>query len=260
MSRIAIIFKAVLVMRGPQNFLGGKLFARIIRASPRPVRKWMALRILALSPHYFFAPAAGEHKRMAAGRARLIDDLVAPHISATSVVLDYGCGPGYAAKAASKRAKTLYAVDISDGALEAARTLNGAANIVYLNAADMARVPTGSIDLVYSFALVQHVGNAILGEILAGLHRVLKPDGKMILHVLIDAADGRTEAEWRGDASLAGKMRLRYSLHCFDRSEGEIRDLISAGGFEIREIVPAAGRTAADADIAAQHLVYASRP
>ena len=99
------ILKYALVRRGHQNFLGGRLFSTLIQLTPSPMRRWAALRIVGLSPHYFYGPADREHNRLTTSRRGLISDLVAPLCSPESVALDYGCGPGYAAKAVSAKVR-----------------------------------------------------------------------------------------------------------------------------------------------------------
>lgn len=253
--RIRTTLTTALVMRGPQNFLGGAGFSRLIRLSPRGLRRNVALRLLALSPHYYFGPAEAEDRRMTASRERLIADIVAPHIDGASVVIDYGCGPGYAARAAALRAASVVAVDISDGVLAAAAVLNGAPNIRYQHASEA--LPRA--DLAYSFAVAQHIADDALGPVLNRLFAALKPGGLLILHVVIDGEGWRTEQEWRDDASTAGRLKLKLGLHCFSRDRAGVERLVTGSGFAIEAIERAGERSTADSDIAGQHLVYARK-
>jgi 2-polyprenyl-3-methyl-5-hydroxy-6-metoxy-1,4-benzoquinol methylase len=109
---------------GSQNFLGAHWVEQAIGRCPARIRKHIALRFLALSPHYFYArDIRAEDARNRASRQRLAETLVPPRLSAGARVLDYGCGPGYLAYAVAAQAGHVDAVDISRGVLASARVL-----------------------------------------------------------------------------------------------------------------------------------------
>jgi SAM-dependent methyltransferase len=64
-------------------------------------------------------------------RQTVADDLIAPHLTLGSRVVDYGCGTGYLAAAVARQVARVDAIDISRGALACARALNGLHNITY---------------------------------------------------------------------------------------------------------------------------------
>ena len=136
MSRLARTASDVLVSRatwgGSQNFLGARWVEWVVGNAPQHARDRVALRFLALSPHYFYdrdLPAEAERNRRS--RQILADELIVPHQTAGARLLDYGCGPGYLAAAVARQAGHVDAVDISRGVLACARALNGAPNITF---------------------------------------------------------------------------------------------------------------------------------
>jgi hypothetical protein len=101
---------------GGQNFLGVRWVARAVTSSPEGLRERMALRLLSLSPHYFYDGDIGaEAERNRRSRAALVDQIIAPYLTDQAQVIDYGCGPGYLARAVAGRAAHVDAVDISAG-------------------------------------------------------------------------------------------------------------------------------------------------
>jgi SAM-dependent methyltransferase len=212
----------------------------------------MALRYLSLSPHYFGRTPDNKHlnardflefefRRSRRSRELIIAGLVEGYIEPNSVCLDYGCGPGFLAHAAAQRAARVIACDISKGVITCAGVLNPAPNIEYrlINPNGDVPVPTGSIDVAYSFAVIQHVTDDVFRGILRQVQRVMKPGVTFVCHVVIDALDGgwRVESQWRADTSLRGRLRRKYALQCFTRSRADFENLASDAGFQSFEII-----------------------
>jgi cyclopropane fatty-acyl-phospholipid synthase-like methyltransferase len=232
-----------------------------VEKTPTRYRKWVALRVLALSPHYFWGPPEAEAERNRRSRRQLAVDIVVPHLKGDDVVLDYGCGPGYMAAAVAGHAGRVDGVDVSDGALACARVLNSADNIRYLNVgASSFRRAEHPYDLAYSLALAQHIDDATLGEVLANLRRALKPGGKLLMHVVIDAPEWRSEEEWKQDKSAVARAKLRYALNCFTRSEQGVLAALAKSGFDDARIEAMADKTTVEDEVARQHLVTAISP
>lgn len=247
----------------------------LLRLSPAASRRKWALRLLSLSPHYFIEgdqeAGAGltlderlelATARWAESRSRLSERLVQPHLRPDSVVLDYGCGPGFLTKAVAAAAGRTFGCDISRGALACARILNGGAGIEYLeaHATGLRAIPDGGVDVVASFALAQHVTDRELAEILAHCHRKLRRGGRLLLH-FHDLGEGwRSEEQWRGDRSLRGRARYRFGLHCFGRDDASVETLASRCGFTHGKCVPIRDWVDGDFDdICRQHLFCAER-
>jgi SAM-dependent methyltransferase len=245
-----------------QNFLGAPWVAPLVTRAPERARPAIALRMLALSPHYFYArdlPAEADRNRRS--RQAIAEALILPQLTGREWVVDYGCGPGFMARAVSARAAHVAGVDISAGVLACARVLNSRPNISYLTPAQLLRVGRRA-DLGYSFAVIQHLRDDACARMLAGLSAALRPGATLLLHFAEPGPDGwRTEAQWAADRSVAGRARLRYGLHCFGRTPGQLSALVTAAGFTDVRVTSLAGIGAVpgDDDITRQQLLTARR-
>ena len=247
---------------GSQNFLGARWVERFVENAPAATREQVALRFLSLSPHYFYdRDVHTEDIRNRKSRQSLADQLIAPHLTPESRVLDYGCGPGYLASAVAGQSAQVHAVDISRGVLACARALNGAPNITF-STPDEFRATGTRVDLAYSFAVIQHLRTEVLADVLGRLAEAVRPGGTLLLHFAVpDEVQWRTEEDWRADGSLANRAKLRYALNCFGRSAGEMSGLVAGSGFTDVTVRPLSGNVTVpgDTDIPHQHLLTARR-
>jgi ubiquinone/menaquinone biosynthesis C-methylase UbiE len=101
-------------------------------------------------------------------------------------VIDYGCGPGrYIFKASDKVSTTgiVYAVDIHEMAMESVRRImekQGLINVKPTLANGYSvDIPDHIADLIYALDMFHMVSDP--GAFLKELHRLLKPEGKLIL-------------------------------------------------------------------------------
>jgi SAM-dependent methyltransferase len=268
LRKLLLQAKFAVVSGGSQNFLGSSLVPLRLKLA-RDKRK-AALRVLSFSPHYFCLDGdhlwpnwellEQEENRNRNSREKLTEDVVLKFAKPADVVIDYGCGPGFLAASVARHVARLTAVDISDGVLACARVINPGPNLLYRNANDLGPQDEGTADMVYSFAVAQHLSDAVLTRVLSKMFAVLRKDGKLLLHVVMDAAGWSTEKEWTADQSLRGKMKMRYGLHCFNRSELQIRELVGRAGFKDIRIEPMSSYTAAEQDLGSQDLLTARRP
>lgn len=230
----------------PQSFIGAWWLVTLLRNAPTYFKRSLALNVLGLSPHYFFPQfdsaysnlthkqfLEAEFERNRGGRERIFREILREFISNNDTVLDYGCGPGFLARAVSPHVQQIYALDISRGVLECAKILNNADNIKYLFVLNDEKelISDESLDVVYSFALVQHVTDEVLKDILAFCFRKLKSRGSLILQIQLKASGWRTEEEWKADKSLAGRVRLSQGLNCFARTAENANKLVTNAGF-----------------------------
>lgn len=230
-----------------QNFLGAKWVPAFLKRVPeRSKRKW-ALRVLDLSPHYFLFPDDPKYKGLSkdeyleaiaedarVSREKIRDAFLLEKLEGAGTLIDWGCGPGFLSKALSPHVVKIFAVDISEGALACAKIINAAENIEYVlgDDAGLASIPDSSADAVISFHVFQHLSDEIANLVFSNIYKKLKPGGRMIVHVQAKNETWRSEDEWRSDDSLKGKVKFRYGLHCFGRSEEEYEAMILAVGFE----------------------------
>jgi SAM-dependent methyltransferase len=211
-----------------QTFLDAKWIRFLLKNTPKKFRKTVALNVLALSPHYFLGEKTEnkrnflirEYKRSLSSRQLLYKHVVANYVSPGSVVIDYGCGPGFLAKIVAAKVRKLYALDISDGVLLCANTINHRENLNYLNVlkAGANSIPDNSIDLIYTFAVLQHVSAKLVDDIFRLFYNKLKDNGKALIQVQLPDPGWKTEEEWIADNSLVGKFKYKYGLNCFSNT------------------------------------------
>lgn len=264
--------------RGQQTFLGAGWIKRFLDRTNDPAkkRKW-ALRLLSLSPHYFINSDAPKFQGMpfdeyleetfqdgVRSREIIFAEVFEGRFLPEDVALDYGCGPGFVAGRVAPHVKKLFACDISEGALACARVLNAAPNLEYVLADSEefeAKIADASLDVVVSYAMVQHLSDEIFEHVLSVCQRKLKCGGRLLLHIQLPDESWRTEKEWRDDKSLEGRLKLRYGLHCFSRTADEHFDLIKQHRFDNLELTHL-GPILSDnpAEAASQALITAVKP
>ena len=229
-----------------QNFLGASWIPRFLSAVPeRSKRKW-ALRILSLSPHYFIKPDLPKFQGMSfdeylessladivRSREEIYERVFKAPLGDASVVLDYGCGPGFLAKVAARERKTVYAVDISNGALACGRIINADDAIHFLLAdeAGISSIPDKGVDAVMSLAVVQHLTDEVLSLVLDNCRTKLREAGTLTLHVQMQSGAWKSETDWRDDASLQGRLKFSFGLHCFGRTPEAFEAMLKEKGF-----------------------------
>ncbi len=248
MSKILNLAKWSLTLgKGNQNFLGASWIPAFLKRVPEKSKRKWALRILNLSPHYFidgnnpeFADMSTDEylahsfKIITESRNEIYQKVFKSHLDKDDTILEYGCGPGFVAKAISPHVKKIYAVDISNGALTCGKIINHAENIDYVLADDkgLSSIENESLDKIYSFAVIQHLTDEIFEIVLENCRLKLKRGGKLLLHVQLEDEIWKTEDAWKSDESMQGKLKLKYGLHCFGRTEEKHRNLVSKHGFK----------------------------
>lgn len=230
----------------PQNFLGAKWIPVFLKRVPEKSRRKWALRILNMSPHYFldggnpkFADLSLDeyleevYRLLSESRRDIYQQILRPHLEEEYTVLEYGCGPGFVAKAVSPHVKKVFACDISTGALACGEIINESENIEYVVADEkgLSAIKDESLDAIYSFAVIQHITDEVFEIVLENCHQKLKKGGKLVLHIQLKDETWKTENEWKSDESLKGKIKYKYGLHCFGRTKERHEELVSKYGF-----------------------------
>jgi 2-polyprenyl-3-methyl-5-hydroxy-6-metoxy-1,4-benzoquinol methylase len=276
MSRVAHLLRTVPTTgASPQAFISAGWLVTALRLCPRSLKRATALRVVALSPHYFYRHVDPAYARLSTrefveaefircrrSRRRIHEAILQPFLGPEDAVLDFGCGPGFLAQSVSESVRHLYAYDLSSGVIECARILNGAENVTYLDAASgtLPGLPAGSLDVVYSFAVIQHMDHAAFAEMLGECARLLKPGGQLVAQVQLPAPGWRSEQEWEADRSLKGRLQFRYGLHCFARTADFYTTELVRHGFERISLQPITDFVADRFDdICDQHLLTARR-
>lgn len=110
--------------------------------------------------------------------ARLAVDLAA--VSDADRVVDVGCGPGTAVRAAARRGARVIGVDPAPVMLRLARTLTRDRRAIVWaeGSAEDLRQPDGSATVLWSISTVHHWADVTAG--LGEAHRVLAPGGRLL--------------------------------------------------------------------------------
>jgi SAM-dependent methyltransferase len=104
----------------------------------------------------------------------------------TGAALDFGCGVGRLTQALARRFETVIGVDISSRMIALAERLNcyGArVRYVWNESEDLAAVPSGSVEFVYSSITLQHVSPKISVRYLEEFLRILRPGGLLVFQL-----------------------------------------------------------------------------
>ncbi|HZS11899.1 MAG TPA: class I SAM-dependent methyltransferase [Nitrospirales bacterium] len=132
---------------------------------------------------------------------------------ADRIVLDLACGSGYGAALLARTARRVLAADVSRSALQYGAVHHGAANVQRLQS-DGCRLAlrAASIDVIVSFETIEHVPD--MPQLLREFHRVLKPDGLLLVSTPNRPLYG-----------VYNKGR-RNPFHCVELEEEEFRSLL----------------------------------
>jgi ubiquinone/menaquinone biosynthesis C-methylase UbiE len=156
---------------------------------------------------------------LAIGRrnARLAVDIAS--VSATDHVVDIGCGPGVAVRAAARRGARAAGIDPAPVMLRLARVVTrGRDGVDWAEgAAETLPVPSGSATVVWSLATVHHWKDVTKG--LAEAYRVLAPGGRVL------AIERQSSADATGLASHGWTNRQAESFaeHCRTAGFDDVR-------------------------------------
>ncbi len=103
-------------------------------------------------------------------------------------VLDVGCGWGtFALHAAQHYGTSVVAITLSQEQAAFARTrvaAAGVADLVDVRVQDYREVDDGPYDAISSIGMAEHVGADTLPEYAAALHRLLRPEGRLLNHAI----------------------------------------------------------------------------
>ena len=202
-----------------------------------------------------------EHQRNIDSREEIASQLLAEHLGAEMTVLDFGCGPGYLARHAAKSVKKLYGADISQTAILCARQLNSSANISYQTSKDkdLGAYADSSLDLIYSFAVVQHIEDDLFEAIIGEFQRILKPNGKCVCHVILieDVEAGESPAQ---PSFFVKHLRGKLVPPMNRRTEGYVRRTIEKAGFSAPSVAAINEISTIRDDVGQQHLFVFKKP
>lgn len=115
----------------------------------------------------------------------VIQRLIVPNVGNESTILEIGPGHGRWSRYLAKYAASLILVDLSPKCIEFCRSLfTQRHNLRYLvnDGRSLAGVEDASVDFIWSFDTFVHMEKQVIGSYLGEIFRVLKPDGRAVIH------------------------------------------------------------------------------
>jgi len=104
----------------------------------------------------------------------------AQRLAHKKVVLDLGCGEGYGSGLLAEVAERVTGIDLSPEAIEHARQCYPRANLNFMTGdCRKTGLPDHEYELVVCFEMIEHIAEH--EELLAEVHRLLKPDGMFVV-------------------------------------------------------------------------------
>lgn len=156
---------------------------------------------------------------------RLLDRL-AEEVGPDGEVCDLGCGPGQVARHLRRAGARVVGIDLSPKMLEEARRLNPD---IQFRIGDMFAldVPADSFAGIAAFYAIVNIPEGSLAAVFEEIHRVLKPDGLLLL-----AFHAGREVIWE---ERLWDIPITMAFYLFDPAT--IRGLLKAAGFMVDVVV-----------------------
>jgi ubiquinone biosynthesis O-methyltransferase len=134
-------------------------------------------------------------------------------------VADIACGSGYGTQMLARAgARSVHGMDISEEAVEFARTHHNTSNVTYsvANAQELTAISDGEFDVIVSFETIEHLQD--VEAYLDQMKRILRPGGVFV----VSTPDRRLASFWYW---YFGHPRNPY--HAREYTERELLDLLS---------------------------------
>jgi SAM-dependent methyltransferase len=154
-------------------------------------------------------------------------DWLAERVGELGVICDVGCGPGQVARYLHDKGVKVCGLDVSQGMVERARSLNPDIPFREGDMLALDSVADDSYGGVAAFYSVIHIPRPALGGALMELKRVLRPGGVLLLTFHVGRETIHRDEWWGKEVSLD---------FIFFETE-EVRDHLEAAGFELQEVI-----------------------
>ena len=123
-------------------------------------------------------------------------------VPADSKISDFGCGPGRMVNRAKKIFNTVDGIDISEYAIDYARTHFPGSTFYISSGIDVGESPDDHYDLIFSTIAIQHIPcKSIRKNIFRGIYNSLKPGGYMSIQIAYHPT--MTAGVWSADTEHA---------------------------------------------------------
>ncbi|MGV3634450.1 MAG: class I SAM-dependent methyltransferase [Pseudorhodoplanes sp.] len=129
------------------------------------------------SDHAIYVNA--RHKEV---HAIITGDGMAEYIARTDRVLDYGCGEAAYAERLVRKTASLTLCEAAPNLRERLKArVAREPSITVLSPEDVTALPDGAFDVVIMHSVSQYLSPALLDGLLVQFHRLLQPDGKLVI-------------------------------------------------------------------------------
>lgn len=125
------------------------------------------------------------NKPYEAWKQSLVETFIQPNVARSSTVLELGPGHGRWTKEMAPLCGHLVLVDLSPRCIGHCQSLlRGRPEVTFIvnNGKDLAGVPDGSVDFVWSYDVFVHISPAEIEGYLSEINRVLRPKRRAIIH------------------------------------------------------------------------------
>jgi len=148
-------------------------------------------------------------------------DSFAARLAGGALICDAGCGPSaHIGRYLADKGLTVIGVDISDRCVEMARAYNPGMRIMREDMQDLS-FAAGTFDGVVAYYSIIHTPKAAVGRFFREFHRVLKPDGQLLVAVKAGSSEGYVQE------ILGIQAEIYFSLF----NEDEIGKYLEEAGF-----------------------------
>ena len=89
------------------------------------------------------------------------------------------------------------------------------------------------MDVAYSIAVIQHLTDSVFEQVLKTIYSKIKDGGIILLHIVVEEPNWRTERDWQNDRTIKGRMKLNYGLNCFSRRKQAVIDMVREVGIKL---------------------------
>ena len=148
-------------------------------------------------------------------------DILAERLHENSIVLDLGCGPGVPITKELARHFKVVGIDLSQNQIDLAKKLVPEGEFHKMDMTKMT-FPPESFDGIFSYLAIIHVPREQKAGLFADIHKILKPNGLLLIAIGCDDWISTPEDDFMGEP-------MYWSQFGKERTE----DMIKETGFEI---------------------------